>query len=246
MTQPSIYTNTGEARPALGPTHKESIANPMMKVVKSPACDPEITREMVNSITHGLGVLFGIVAIPLLMAMAVRSNHTHAITGAFVYGFCFMMVFSFSTIYHGIQQPRVKKVLEILDHISIYFLIAGTYTPLILGYMHNTTGILMLFVLWGLAIAGTFFKICVGCRFNILSTIVYLLMGWMMVWTGGDFFKAMPGTLINLILTGGVLYTVGVAFFLWEKWKWHHAVWHLFVLVGAVCHYAAVLMTVSG
>jgi hemolysin III len=105
-------------------------------------------------------VLFGIVAIPLLMAMAVRSNHSHAITGAFVYGFCFLMVFSFSTSYHGIQQPRVKKVLEILDHISIYFFIAGTYTPLILAYMSNTTGILMLIVLWGLLSQELFPNMC--------------------------------------------------------------------------------------
>jgi len=107
-------------------------------------------------------------------------------------------------------------------------------------------GFTMLVVLWGLAVAGTIFKLCFGCRFNILSTIVYLLMGWMLVWTGGEFFRAMPAMLINLILSGGVLYTVGVAFFLWERWRWHHAVWHLFVLGGAVCHYAAVLMTVNG
>ena len=198
--------------------------------------DIEIVKELANSIIHGIGILFGIAAIPFLTVLAVRSNNIPVIVGACVYGFCFLMLFTFSTGYHGIQQPRVKKVFEILDHISIYFLIAGTYTPLILSYMHNSSGIIMLYVLWGLAIAGTFFKICYGCRFNILSTIVYLLMGWMLVWTGNDFFEYMPNNIISLVIGGGVLYTVGVAFYLWEKWKWHHPVWHLFVLVAAICH----------
>ena len=244
MRQQSLYTNSAEALSAT--RNGETAASPTLKVVKSQACDPEITREMVNSLIHGLGVLFGMAAIPLLTAEAVRSSHLNAVTGACVYGFSFLMLFSFSTIYHGLQIPGIKKVLEILDHISIYFFIAGTYTPFILRYMFNDSGIIMLWVLWGLAIAGTFFKIYFGCRFNILSTIVYLLMGWMLIWTGGDFFKAMPGQLISLIITGSVLYTIGVAFFLWAKWRWHHAVWHLFVLGGAVCHYAAVLKTVSG
>jgi hemolysin III len=245
MRQQSLYSNGADAISTAVLRPAETNNNSALKVVKSPACDPEITREMVNSITHGLGVLFGIAAIPLLTTMAVRTNHMPAIAGACVYGFSFLLVFTASTVYHGLQQPAVKRVLEIVDHISIYFLIAGTYTPLILRYMYNTTGIIMLWVLWGLAFAGMFFKIYFGCRFNIVSTIVYLLMGWMMVWTGGDFFKAMPGQLITLIIAGGIVYTTGVIFFLWERWRWHHAVWHLCALGGAVCHYAAVLQAVT-
>lgn len=201
--------------------------------------------ELTNSITHGIGILFGIASVPLLTALAIRSNNMNGIVGASVYGFCFLMLFTFSTLYHGFQQPRVKQVLQVFDHISIYFLIAGTYTPFILNYLFNTTGIIMLSVLWGLAVTGIFFKIFFTGRFRILSTIIYLLMGWMMVWSGKAFFATMPASVITMIIIGGLLYTIGVIFYLMEKWQWHHAVWHLFVLAAAICHYVAVLLTVA-
>lgn len=213
------------------------------KLVKSPIDDTEILQEAVNSGIHVLGILFGITAIPILTALAVKSNHSFSVTGAFVYGITFLMVFTFSTVYHSFQQPTIKRIFEILDHISIYFFIAGTYTPLILGYMHNATGMIMLWLLWGLVLAGTTFKICFGCRYKILSTVVYFLMGWMLLWTGGSFFKAMPTQVIMLILSGGLLYTIGAGFYIWQHRKWSHAIWHLFVLAAAVCHYLAIYKT---
>jgi hemolysin III len=206
----------------------------------------EVKRELTNSITHGIGILFGIAAIPLITALAVRSNNIPAIVGACIYGFCFLMLFTFSTTYHGFQQPKVKQVLKIFDHISIYFLIAGTYTPFILNYLFNTTGILMLSLLWGLTLAGVVFKIFFVNKFNLLSTIIYVLMGWMLVWSGKDFFREMPVSVVILIIIGGVLYSIGVLFYLWRRWYWHHAIWHLFVLAAAICHYVAVLITVAG
>ena len=205
----------------------------------------EVKRELTNSITHGIGVLFGIAAIPLITALAVKSNNIPAIVGACIYGFCFLMLFTFSTSYHGFQQPKVKQVLKIFDHISIYFLIAGTYTPFILNYLFNKTGIIMLSLLLGLTITGVVFKIFFVNRFNILSTIIYVLMGWMLVWSGKDFFKEMPISVVLLIIIGGLLYSIGVIFYLWRKWFWHHAIWHLFVLAAAICHYVAVLITVA-
>lgn len=201
--------------------------------------------EITNSITHGIGILFGLASIPLLTAMAIRGNNIHAIVGASIYGFCFLMLFTFSTLYHGFQQPKVKQVLQIFDHISIYFLIAGTYTPFLLSYLFNSTGITMLCILWALALIGIFFKIYFINRFNIVSTIIYLLMGWMMIWSGKSFFISMPLSVVIMIIIGGLLYTIGVVFYLLEKWKWHHAVWHLFVLAAAICHYVAVLLTVT-
>jgi hemolysin III len=201
--------------------------------------------EMVNSITHGIGVLFGIACIPLLTALATKTNNIPGMVGACIYGFCFLMLFTFSMLYHGFQQPQVKQALKIFDHISIYFLIAGTYTPLILSYLFNGTGIAMLSVLWGLTIVGIIFKIFFVNRFNIISTIIYLLMGWIMIWTGKSFFTNMPNAVIALIVIGGGLYSLGVVFYLWQKWIWHHAVWHLFVLAAAICHYVAVLITVA-
>jgi hemolysin III len=229
---------------------RKNIINSTVLPFQSANSQPVATREyfvkeFVNSMIHGLGILFGLAAVPLLIAMAVRTNNPLAIAGTGVYGFSFLMLFTFSTSYHGCQHTGLKKILEVLDHISIYFLIAGTYTPLILSYLNNTMGMVMLAVLWGLTIVGSFFKVFFGCRFNIVSTIVYVLMGWMLVWTGGDFFNAMPPVVITMIVTGGLLYSIGVVFYLWEKLKWNHAIWHSFVLSAAVCHYVAVLITVS-
>src|SRR5204862_2232445 len=119
-----------------------------------------LKQELVNSIMHGFGILFGIISIPILITLSVKGNNQNGIIGSSVYGFCFLMVFTFSTLYHGFQHEKVKRALKILDHISIYYLIAGTYTPLILIYNQNDFGIALLCVLWSLTILGTIFKIC--------------------------------------------------------------------------------------
>ena len=119
----------------------------------------QIQQELVNSIVHGFGIIFGIVGIPILIAFAIKSDNTLGVIGAAIYGFCFLQLFTFSTLYHGFQHPGVKRVFEILDHISIYFLIAGTYTPFLLIYMNNAFGITLLSVLWGLTALGIVFKV---------------------------------------------------------------------------------------
>lgn len=200
--------------------------------------------EIANSITHGIGILFGIAALPVLSALAVTKNHTVAVVGAAVFGFSFLLVFTFSTLYHAFQNPRVKKVLNIFDHISIYFLIAGTYTPFLLNYMMNTTGITLLSVLWGLTILGIVFKLFFTGKFNYLSTAIYIGMGWILLFGGRSFFAAIPWPVLTMIIIGGVLYTVGTLFYLWEKLYYHHVIWHLFVLAAAICHYVAVLLMI--
>ncbi len=164
--------------------------------------------------------------------------------GAAIYGFSFLMVFTFSTLYHGFQHQRIKRLMKIFDHISIYFLIAGTYTPFLLIYMNNNMGITLLIILWGLTLAGTVFK-CFFCgRWEILSTIVYLAMGWIMLVAGRSFFINMPTPVITLIMIGAGLYTLGVTFYIWEKYTYSHAVWHSFVLTAAICHFVAILIAV--
>lgn len=200
--------------------------------------------EIANSITHGIGILFGIAALPVLSALAVTKNHTVAVVGAAVFGFSFLLVFTFSTLYHAFQNPRVKKVLNIFDHISIYFLIAGTYTPFLLNYMMNATGITLLSVLWGLTIVGIVFKLFFTGRYNYASTAVYIGMGWILLFGGRSFFAAIPWPVLTMIIIGGVLYTVGTLFYLWEKLYYHHVIWHLFVLAAAICHYVAVLLMI--
>jgi hemolysin III len=206
--------------------------------------DLRIRQELINSITHGFGILFGIVCIPILISQAGKNENPEATVGSAIYGFSFLMVFTFSTLYHGFQQERIKRLMKIFDHISIYFLIAGTYTPFLLIYMNNGTGITLLVILWSLTFAGTIFK-CFFCgRWEIISTIIYLAMGWIMLVAGRSFFINMPAPVITLIITGAVLYTLGVSFYIWEKFVYSHAVWHSFVLAAAICHYVAILIAV--
>ena len=193
---------------------------------------------------HGFGILFGIVSIPVLTAIAAKTANVTAIVGASIYGFCFLMLFTFSTLYHSFQQPQVKRTLEIFDHISIYFLIAGTYTPFLLIYLNNTFGITLLCILWGLTFLGIFFKIFFTGRFEIISVIIYILMGWMLVFGGRRFFSALPTDVLIFVITGGVLYSIGIIFYLWQGFKWNHAIWHFMVLVAAISHYVAVLLAI--
>ena len=204
----------------------------------------QIKYELVNSIIHGFGIIFGIVSIPVLIALAIKSENTPGVIGAAIYGFCFLQLFTFSTLYHGFQHPQVKRALEILDHISIYFLIAGTYTPFLLIYLNNTFGISLLVILWSLTALGIVFKIFFTGRWNILSTIIYIFMGCIMVVGGRTFFVEIPGDVMVMILIGGALYLLGVIFYLWERYPYNHAVWHFFVLAAAVCHYVAILIAV--
>lgn len=206
--------------------------------------DLRLRQELVNSLTHGFGVLFGIICIPILIVQAAKNDNPEGTVGAAVYGFSFLMLFSFSTLYHGFQQERIKRLMKIFDHISIYFLIAGTYTPFLLIYMNNSLGITLLFVLWGLTVSGTIFKCFFTGRWEMFSTLIYLAMGWIMLVAGRSFFANMPTPVIALLLTGAVLYTLGVSFYIWEKHVYSHAVWHSFVLVAAICHYIAVLIAV--
>jgi hemolysin III len=203
-----------------------------------------IKQEMVHSMIHGFGILFGIISIPILTVMAARNANVPAIIGASVYGFTFLMLFTFSTVYHGFQQPQVKRVLEIFDHISIYFLIAGTYTPFLLIYLRNPFGNMLLIILWSLTALGIIFKIFFTGRFEIVSVIIYLAMGWILLAGGKRFFTALPSDVLTFIFIGGALYTLGIIFYFWEKFQWHHAFWHFLVLAAAVCHYIAVLLSV--
>lgn len=204
----------------------------------------KIQQELVNSIIHGFGIIFGIVSIPVLIAFAISSNNTPGVIGAAIYGFCFLQLFTFSTLYHGFQHPQAKRIFQILDHISIYFLISGTYTPFLLIYLNTPFGITLLSVLWGLTAVGIIFKIFFTGKWNLVSTLIYIAMGCIMIVGGRTFFETIPSGIMTMILIGGALYLIGVIFYLWRKYPFNHAIWHFFVLAAAVCHYVAILMAV--
>ncbi|MFY0254536.1 hemolysin III family protein [Chitinophaga sp. 30R24] len=199
-------------------------------------------QEIVNALIHGLGIIFGVSALPMLSGIAATHGNTPGIVGASIYSFCFLLLFCSSTIYHISRDIVIKKLFLVFDHISIYFLIAGTYTPFLLVYLNNAFGITLLSVLWGLTLIGVFFKIRFTGKYDIISTIIYLLMGWIMVAGGRRFFDAIPLPGMIMLAIGGGLYTIGVIFYIWDKYTYTHAIWHLFVLAAAVCHYVAVLL----
>jgi hemolysin III len=203
-----------------------------------------LTIEMANAITHGFGVLIGIASLPVVTAVSTKVDKPSAIVAAAIYAFSFIMLFVFSTLYHATTHPEAKRVLKVLDHISIYFLIAGTYTPFLLIYMLNGFGITLLSILWGLSFIGIFFKIFFAGRFKFLSTMIYIAMGWMLLVGGKTFFLTLPTSVVVMLLVGGGIYTLGTIFYLNKKWVWHHVIWHLFVLAAAVCHYVSVLLAV--
>jgi hemolysin III len=218
----------------------------MKKQEIQPEYFQEFTRrqEMANILIHILGIVFGLVAIPFLITMAKNHNTSHIISIS-IYAFCFLMLFACSTLYHAVRRTKLKMLFKKLDRISIYFLIAGTYTPIIRFYLFDGIGIALLVILWTLVLAGIFFEIFFPNKFNIFSVIAYLIMGLIFIFVPNHFFSSMPMGVILLVLTGVSLYCFGVIFYLWQKWTYHHAIWHFFVLGGSVCHFAALLQTVA-
>jgi len=204
----------------------------------------EYTRkqEIVNGLTSAIGILIGVSGLPVLTGLSTAHGNIPGIVGSGIYGFCFLFMFTSSTIYHFAQEQMVRRIFKVLDHISIYFLIAGTYTPFLLVYVNNSFGITILSILWGLTLIGIFIKVYFTGRYEILSTIIYLLMGWIMIVGGRRFFDQLPVPVLIFIWIGGGLYSIGVIFYLWDKYYYTHATWHLFVLTAAICHYVAVLL----
>jgi len=199
--------------------------------------------EIVNALIHGIGIIFCIASIPVLSAIGTETGSITGIVGATIYAFSFLMLFIFSTLYHSIQNEYAKKILRTCDHISIFFLIAGTYTPFLLVYMLNPFGIALLSVQWSLVLLGIIFKLFFKKR-EILSTLIYIAMGWLLLVGGRTFFITLPTPVLIMLIIGGGLYTLGSIFYLVKKIPYNHAIWHLFVLCAAICHYVAVLITV--
>ena len=204
-----------------------------------------LTTETINSITHALGILFGFLFIPSLLAFAVRNGTTAELVGVSVYGLCYLVTFTFSTLYHAISREKLKHRLELLDHISIYFLIAATYTPFIIQYMFNSKGIILLLAVWCSVVTGVIFKLYYLNRFILISVFSYVTMSLLFLVVRKSFFENMPEDVIILIYTGIALYLLGIIFFLWQRLKHHHALWHLFVLAASICHYQAVWLSIK-
>lgn len=199
-------------------------------------------QELANSLTHGLGILLILAGIPLgLNSIGSESLSTRAWLSLAIYVLSLLMVYINSTFYHALVNKTAKKVFKILDHISIYFLIAGTTTYFVLKYVPGTTGLVFIIFQWLLVLAGTIFKIFFTGRFKLLSTFLYLALGLMVLVVSQSLWTYMPASVTAWVLAGGALYTGGIVFYLWKKLYYQHAIWHLFVLAGSVSHYIALL-----
>lgn len=202
-------------------------------------------EELINSLTHGVGLLLSVVALVLLVVFSSLYGSAWHIVGCSIYGATLVLLYGASTIYHGCKKPRQKKFLKIVDHGSIYFLIAGTYTPFLFVTLKGGWGWSLFGVIWGLAIAGFIFKIFYVHRFQIVSTLIYILMGWLMLIAISPLKENLPSAGIRWLFLGGIAYTAGTLFFAAsKKIKFSHSVWHLFVLIGSICHFFSVLFYV--
>lgn len=198
---------------------------------------------LANSITHGIGALFALVAAAYLM---VASSHgtSRLIIACAIYAATLVLVYVCSTLYHSMVRTRARHVLRVLDHSAIYLLIAGTYTPFMLVSLRGPWGWTLFGVVWTLAIAGVVFKSLTTGRFAVISAIAYVLMGWIAVVAIGPLARAITWPGIAWIGVGGILYTLGVLFFALDRLRYFHALWHVFVLAGSGAHFVAVLLYV--
>lgn len=200
-----------------------------------------LDEEIANAITHGIGTGLSVAGLTLLVVLATLYGDVWRIVSFSIYGSTLILLHLASTLYHSFQHLRVKQVFKIIDHGSIYLLIAGTYTPFLLVSMRGAWGWTLLGVIWGLALLGVGFKILFIHRFRKLSTLTYILMGWLCVIALKQMLVSIPPGALVWLAVGGVVYTVGVIFLAWHKLPYNHAIWHLFVLGGSICHYFAIL-----
>lgn len=198
-------------------------------------------EEIFHSITHGIGSGLSIAGLVILVVLAVLKGDIYKIIAFSIFGASLVLLYLSSTLYHGIQQPRAKKVFKVFDHSAIYLLIAGSYTPFLLVGIRGTTGWTLMAVVWLIALIGITMKVLFIDRFQVLSVFMYLAMGWLCVFAFQEMLSSIPIGGIIWLAAGGILYTVGVIFYAMQKIPYMHAVWHFFVLGGSLCHYFAVL-----
>ena len=198
-------------------------------------------EEIANSVSHGLGLLAALAALPVLVIAAYQRGGATAVVGASVFAGAVVLMYLTSTLFHALPQCRGKRVFQILDHSAIYVLIAGTYTPFLLGVLRGATGWTLFGLVWGIAVIGTVLKSFGGVRYTKISTWAYLAMGWLILIAADTAWALVPKWGIFWLFAGGVAYTAGAVFFMAERIRYFHFVWHLFEVAGTACHFIAVL-----
>lgn len=198
-------------------------------------------EEIANSVSHGLALVLAVAALPVLILSASRIGNTRFTFGAAVFGATIIVLYLASTLYHSLTHERAKQFFRQVDHCAIFLLIAGSYTPFTLGVLRGPWGWTLLTIIWVLAVAGIAIKITTGHRHWWLSMVLYIVMGWLAIVAIKPILTLVPLPGILLILAGGIAYSGGLAFFAAHRLRYNHFIWHLFVIVGTICHYLAVL-----
>ncbi|MDE3083731.1 MAG: hemolysin III family protein [Verrucomicrobiota bacterium] len=199
-------------------------------------------EEIANWVTHGVGLVLSIAALTLLIVFSSLHGDAWHVVSFTVFGLTLLTLYTVSTLYHTWRDERTKRLFLKLDHVAIFLLIAGTYTPFLLTNLRGPWGWTLFGVIWGLCGAGAVFQFFFGERFRLTSTLAYLFAGWVIVVALKPLIADVPHGGLWLLLAGGLCYTVGVVFYLWRQLRYHHALWHTFVLGGSTCHFFAVLL----
>ncbi|WP_040282066.1 PAQR family membrane homeostasis protein TrhA [Psychroserpens damuponensis] len=200
-------------------------------------------EERLNAWSHGVGAAFGILGLILLM-ISLQSKIPYARFSVIVYGLSIIILFLASTFYHAVKGEKRKHYFRIVDHISIYLLIAGTYTPVLLITLPDSLGWTLFYTVWGIAAFGVILKLFFTGRFETFSTLLYLVMGWLIVFDFSTLATLMDTNGLYLLFAGGAFYTLGIVFYAIDKIPYNHVIWHLFVLGGAICHFFMVYLFV--
>src|SRR5215212_1232408 len=201
-------------------------------------------EEVAKCATNGVGLALGLAGVVALVALAVARGDAWHVASCGVYGASLVVLYLASTLYHGARRPRAKQLFQALDHCGIYLLIAGTYTPFTLVTLRGPWGWTLFGLVWGIALAGILFRIIFGTRYRPLAVASYVLLGWLCVVAVKPILELVPPGALAWIAAGGLAYTAGVFFFAAKRIPHHHAIWHLFVLGGSICHYVAVFLYV--
>ena len=199
-------------------------------------------EELANSITHGIGFLIGIAVLLILVVYTGLHKSVWEIVSCSIYGATFIMLYLGSTLYHSARNPKIRRIMKIIDHSAIYLLIAGTYTPYALVPLQGVLGWSIFGAIWAAALVGIFFKAFFTGRFAWVSLSSYLFMGWFCVIAVKPLYRELTAAGFAFLVAGGLCYSVGAIFYAWKSLKWSHAVWHLFVLAGSLCHFFSILL----
>ena len=199
-----------------------------------------VAEEVAHALTHGVGAIAAIVGLVFMVVWAVSYGDTYHVVSASIYGASLILLYTSSTFYHAFPWPRIKAFFQQMDHAAIYVLIAGTYTPFALVSLRGVWGWSLLGVVWGIAIIGVVLELAIAERKKWLSLSLYLGLGWMALIVIKPMLDSVETGGLWLLLSGGLAYTFGVMFYVWKSLRFHHAIWHLFVLAGSVLHFLSV------